>query len=67
MNNTTIEIFITKGERTIALEPCNKERDGQFIRKLTKENCYDYLNNTIGWNEDRHLQEPKFPSSQNDI
>ena len=45
----------------ISVEPCNKERDGKFIRELTKENCFNYLNNTIGWDEARHLQEPRFP------
>lgn len=61
MNNTTIEISTDKCDRTIIIKPCNRERDGQFIRDLTKENCFNYLNNTIGWNEDRHRQEPKFP------
>ena len=45
----------------VLVKSCNKERDRQFIQKLTKENCYDYLTNTIGWDEERHLQEPKFP------
>lgn len=56
-------LTISAGEKNylISIEPCNKERDGQFIRELTKENCYDYLNNTIGWDEERNLQEPKFP------
>ena len=59
--NNTLKISIDKCDLIITIKACNKESDGQFIRKLTKENCYDYLNNTIGWDEERHLQEPKFP------
>lgn len=62
MNPNNILITSTGDKNwSILIKSCNKERDGQFIRELTKENCYDYLNNTIGWNENRHGQEPKFP------
>ena len=57
----TPKISIGKKNWLISIELCNKDRDGQFIRELTKKNCYDYLNNTIGWNENRHRLEPKFP------
>lgn len=45
----------------ISIKPCHRKRDGQFIRELTKENFYDYLSQTIGWSENRHREEPKFP------
>ena len=62
MNRSGPLIISTAQEkRTISIKPCDKKRDGQFIRELTKENCYYYLCNTIGWDESRHLQEPKFP------
>ena len=34
--NHTLNISIDKCDRTIAIKPCKKERDGQFIRELTK-------------------------------
>ncbi|MEL6441616.1 MAG: GNAT family N-acetyltransferase [Cyanobacteria bacterium J06621_8] len=58
--NLTIPTKI-KRDWSISIEPCNKERDGQFIRESTKQNFYDYLNETIGWNENLHQQEPRFP------
>ena len=62
MNRSDISIISTANkELTISIKPCDRKRDGQFIRELTKENCYHYLRNTIGWDESRHLQEPKFP------
>lgn len=57
----TLNISTSKGNWLIAIKPCNRERDGQFIRELTKQSCFDYLNNTIGWNEEIHRQEPRFP------
>ena len=57
----TLKTSISGKNWVISIKLCSKVRDGQFIRELTKENCYDYLNKTIGWNENRHLQEPKFP------
>ncbi len=57
----TLIISTSTQNRSVLIKSCNKERDGQFIRELTKKNCYDYLSKTIGWNEKRHLQEPKFP------
>lgn len=41
--------------------PCNLELHGSFIRALTKENFYDIINRTIGWDEELHQQEPRFP------
>jgi GNAT superfamily N-acetyltransferase len=46
---------------SISIKSCDRELDGKFIRELTKENFYDYLKKTIGWNENRHREEPKFP------
>lgn len=59
MNSSTIKID-TNRDCTITIKPCDRERDGQFIRNLTKKNCFDYLRNTIGWNEESHNREPKF-------
>lgn len=56
-----LEISTSKTVWLISLKPCKKERDGQFIRELTRENFYDYLSKTIGWDEDRHRKEPRFP------
>ena len=61
MNNEIIDIYTDKQNYKISVKPCSKDRDEKFIRELTKENCYDYLNNTIGWDEARYLQEPRFP------
>lgn len=54
-------ISLAEKDWLIKIKPCDRERDGQFIRELTKENFYDYLRKTIGWNENRHREEPKFP------
>jgi ribosomal protein S18 acetylase RimI-like enzyme len=59
--NETLKISTTEKNWLISIELCDKERDRQFIQKLTKENFYDYLSKTIGWNENRHREEPKFP------
>lgn len=59
--NETLKISTNEMNWLISIELCDKERDGQFIQELTKENFYDYLNKTIGWNENRHREEPKFP------
>lgn len=57
----TLEIPTDEKVWLISIKPCDKERDAQFIRALTRENFYDSLNRTIGWDEKRHLEEPKFP------
>ena len=59
--NENLTIRTNERNWSISIEPCNKERDGQFIRESTRENFYDYLNKTIGWNENRHQEEPRFP------
>lgn len=59
--NQTLKISTNKQEWLIFIKTCNQKSDGAFIRQLTKENFYDYLSQTIGWNENRHCQEPKFP------
>ncbi|MEN9567434.1 MAG: hypothetical protein RLZZ69_2630 [Cyanobacteriota bacterium] len=46
---------------SISIKSCDQERDGKFIRELTRANFYDYFIKTIGWNEERHQEEPKFP------
>jgi ribosomal protein S18 acetylase RimI-like enzyme len=55
-----LEISIDGKVCLISMRPCNRERDGQFIRELTRANFYDYFTKTIGWNEERHQEEPKF-------
>lgn len=58
--NKTLE-FSTDGKVwLISIKPCDRERDGQFIRGLTREIFYDYFTKTIGWDKDRHNEEPKF-------
>jgi ribosomal protein S18 acetylase RimI-like enzyme len=59
--NITLEISTDEGASLILIKPCDKERDGRFIRELTRENFYSYFTRTIGWNEERHREEPKFP------
>lgn len=59
--NENLTIRTNERDWSISIEPCNKERDGQFIRESTRENFYDYLNKIIGWNENRHQEEPRFP------
>ena len=59
--NETIEILTNEKVWLISIKFCNKERDGRFIRELTRENFYDSLTRTIGWDEKRHREEPKFP------
>lgn len=61
MKNEIIKISTNRQNYEIALKPCDRGRDEKFIRELTKENCFNYLNNTIGWDEARHGREPKFP------
>ncbi len=61
MNKNNTLTISTNNKCLISIKSCKKERDGQFIQELTKKNCYDYLSNTIGWDEERHRQEPKFP------
>jgi ribosomal protein S18 acetylase RimI-like enzyme len=61
MNYETLNITGIQKSWSILIKPCNRDRDTKFIQKLTRENCYHYLLNTIGWNEERQSQEPKFP------
>lgn len=57
----TLKILTSEKDWLISIECCDEKRDGQFIRELTKENFYDSLSKTIGWNENRYVEEPKFP------
>ena len=57
----TLKISTDKKVWLIVIKPCEKKRDGRFIRELTRDNFYDSLTRTIGWNENRHREEPKFP------
>ena len=57
----TLEISTDEKTWLISIKSCDQERDGQFIRDLTRENFYDSFTQTIGWNENRHREEPKFP------
>ncbi|MGL6339238.1 MAG: GNAT family N-acetyltransferase [Waterburya sp.] len=59
--NETLNISTNQDNWLIEIKPCIYNRDAEFIRELTRENCYDYLLQTIGWNEKRQNQEPKFP------
>lgn len=59
--NKILEISTDKGVFSISIETCNRERDGHIIRELTRENFYDSLIKTIGWNENTHRKEPRFP------
>lgn len=43
----------------VELWPCDRERDGELIRSLTRTNFYDAMKAT--WNEARHQQEPLHP------
>jgi ribosomal protein S18 acetylase RimI-like enzyme len=59
--NEIIKISTDDRDWLISIKSCDKKSDGQFIRELTKEDFYDCLSKTIGWNEKRHQEEPKFP------
>ncbi|VEP15865.1 GCN5-related N-acetyltransferase [Hyella patelloides LEGE 07179] len=59
--NKILEISRDEQVFSISIEPCDRQGDGQFIRELTRANFYDSLIKTIGWNENRHQEEPKFP------
>ncbi|MGK7938496.1 MAG: GNAT family N-acetyltransferase [Xenococcaceae cyanobacterium] len=59
--NETLKISTSEQDWLISIKSCDRERDGQFIRELTRENFYNSLSKTIGWNEDRYQEEPKFP------
>jgi ribosomal protein S18 acetylase RimI-like enzyme len=61
IKDETLNIAGIQKSWLISIKPCNGDRDTEFIQKLTRENCYHYLLNTIGWNEERQNQEPKFP------
>lgn len=56
-----LEISTSEQVWLISIKSCDKERDGQFIRALTRENCYHYLTKTIGWDETLYRKEPRFP------
>lgn len=45
----------------LTLVPCEPEVHGSLIRTLTRENSYELMSRTIGWDEVRHQQEPRFP------
>ncbi|MDV2990447.1 MAG: hypothetical protein N4J56_000101 [Chroococcidiopsis sp. SAG 2025] len=45
----------------LKLIPCIPEIHGEFVRSLTRENFYDIISRTIGWNEELDRQEPRFP------
>jgi len=45
----------------LKLIPCIPEIHGEFVRSLTRENFYDIISRTIGWNEELYQQEPRFP------
>lgn len=61
MKQDTLEIATDEKVWSISVQSCDEERDGRFIRALTRENFYDYFIRTIGWDEDRHKEEPRFP------
>lgn len=46
---------------SLAVVPCNPGVHGSFIQALTRENFYDIISRTIGWNEELYQQEPRFP------
>lgn len=46
---------------SLAVVPCNPAVHGSFIQALTRENFYDIISRTIGWNEELYQQEPRFP------
>ena len=60
-NDETLEFSTDEEAWFISIKPCEKERDGRFIRELTRENFYNSFVKTVGWNEKRHCEEPKFP------
>lgn len=46
---------------SLQLIPCAPEIHGAFIRSLTKENFYEIISRTLGWDQSLHEQEPRFP------
>lgn len=46
---------------SLELLPCEPDAHGAFIRVLTRENFYNTVSRTVGWDEERHQQEPRFP------
>jgi ribosomal protein S18 acetylase RimI-like enzyme len=46
---------------SLTVVPCNPDVHGSFIRALTRENFYDIISRTIGWNDELYQQEPRFP------
>lgn len=46
---------------SLTVVPCNRDVHGSFIRALTRENFYDIISRTIGWNDELYQQEPRFP------
>jgi len=52
---------ISLEQGSLFLIPCDSEVHGALIRELTKENFYDLISRTIGWNQELHQQEPRFP------
>ncbi len=47
---------------SIELQECG-DADGEFIRSLTRENFFEVMSRTVGWDEHRHLSEPVDPAS----
>ena len=47
--NETLKISTSEQDWLISIKSCDRERDGQFIRELTRENFYNSLSKTIGW------------------
>jgi ribosomal protein S18 acetylase RimI-like enzyme len=60
MSAPLIKSIQTKG-LSVELWPCDRTRDGPFIRALTQANFYIPLKTTYGWNEERHRLEPTQP------
>ncbi len=46
---------------SLTIFPCVPQVHRSFIRSLTRENFYDIVSRTIGWDEERQQQEPRFP------
>ena len=46
---------------SLKLIPCAPEINGAFIRSLTKENFFEIISRTLGWDQSLHEQEPRFP------
>lgn len=46
---------------SLELIPCAPETHGEFIRSLTRENFYEVISRTLGWDQTLHEQEPRFP------